>query len=112
MPHKQHGFVPCAVVDEGFILCMQLQWCYFQSYNVVVGPRPADRGYGLQILKVATNMSNNQSRMADSGRPSSLDVGLGLADYHRKHLARFEILQGASGLDGLNYLSYALSRFI
>jgi hypothetical protein len=38
--------------------------------------RVADRGYGLQIWRVAANTLNKQSRTADSGWSSSLGVGL------------------------------------
>jgi hypothetical protein len=36
-----------------------------------------DRGYGLQIWRVAVNILNKQSRTADSGWSSSLGVGRG-----------------------------------
>jgi hypothetical protein len=35
-----------------------------------------DRGNGLQIWRVAANIFNKQSRTADNGRSSSLEVGL------------------------------------
>jgi hypothetical protein len=40
-------------------------------------PRVADRGYGLQIWRVAANILNKQSRTADSGWTSSLGVRRG-----------------------------------
>jgi hypothetical protein len=40
-------------------------------------PRVADRGDGLQILRVAANIVNKQSQTADSGWSSSLGVGRG-----------------------------------
>jgi hypothetical protein len=40
-------------------------------------PRVADRGYSLQIWRIAANILNKQSRTADSGWSSSLGVGRG-----------------------------------
>jgi hypothetical protein len=40
-------------------------------------PRVADRGYGLQIWRVAANILNKQSRPADSGWSSCGGVGRG-----------------------------------
>jgi hypothetical protein len=40
-------------------------------------PRVANGGDGLQIWRVAANISNKQSRPADKGRSSSLGVGRG-----------------------------------
>jgi hypothetical protein len=40
-------------------------------------PQVADGGEGLQIRRVAANILNKQSRIADKGWPSSLGVGRG-----------------------------------
>jgi hypothetical protein len=41
-------------------------------------PQVADGENGLQIWRIASNISNKQSRTADRGWPSSLGVGRGL----------------------------------
>jgi hypothetical protein len=40
-------------------------------------PQVADGGEGLQIWRVVANILNKQSRTADKGWPSSLEVGPG-----------------------------------
>jgi hypothetical protein len=47
-------------------------------------PQFAGGGDGLQILKVAANILNKQSRTADRGWSSGLGVGRGLKTPHRK----------------------------
>jgi hypothetical protein len=44
-------------------------------------PQVADGGDGLQIWKVAGNILNKQSRTADKGWSSSLEVGLGANNF-------------------------------
>jgi hypothetical protein len=46
----------------------------------------ADGGDGLQIWRVAANILNKQSRTADRGWPSSLGVGRGANNPHRKYI--------------------------
>jgi hypothetical protein len=46
----------------------------------------ADRGDGLQIWRVAANILNKQSRTVDRGWHSSLGVGRGTNNPHRKTL--------------------------
>jgi hypothetical protein len=43
----------------------------------MVRPRVADGEDGLQIRRVAANILNKQSRIADKGRSCSLSVGRG-----------------------------------
>jgi hypothetical protein len=43
----------------------------------MAGPQVADGGNGLQIWRVAANILNQQSRTADKGWYSSLEVGRG-----------------------------------
>jgi hypothetical protein len=62
-------------------LC-HVKWVH--CHHGMVRPRVADRGYGLQIWRVAANILNKQSRTADSGWSSSLGVGRGLRTLPRK----------------------------
>jgi hypothetical protein len=64
-------------------------------------PRPqvADGGEGLQIWRVAANILNKQSQTADKGWSSSLGVGRGANNPHRKKVMRYEMFQSASDLD-------------
>jgi hypothetical protein len=55
-------------------LANHVKWVHCR--HSMVCPRVADRGDGLQIWRVATNILNKQSRTADSGWSSSLGVGL------------------------------------
>jgi hypothetical protein len=50
----------------------------------VVGPLIADRGGGLQILKVAVNFLNKQSQTVDKRWSSSLGVWQGANKSHLK----------------------------
>jgi hypothetical protein len=50
---------------------------WVHCHHGMARPRVADRGYGLQIWRVAANIFNKQSRTADSGWSSSLGVGRG-----------------------------------
>jgi hypothetical protein len=61
-------------------------------------PQVADEEEGLQIWRVAANILNKQSRIADKGWPSSLEIGRGLTTPHHKKVARYEMLQRASEL--------------
>jgi hypothetical protein len=47
-------------------------------------PQVADGGNGLQIWRVAANILNKQSWIADKGWSSSLGLGVGLTTPHRK----------------------------
>jgi hypothetical protein len=62
----------------------------------------ADGGYGLQIWRVAANILNKQSRIADKGWFSSL----GLTTLCRKNKRVNEKSQEASVLDG--FFGYGL----
>jgi hypothetical protein len=52
-----------------------VKWVH--CHHSMVRPLVADRGYGLQIWRVAANILNKQSRTADRGWSSSLGVGQG-----------------------------------
>jgi hypothetical protein len=52
-----------------------VKWVH--CHHTMARPRVADRGYGLQIWRVAVNILNKQSRTADSGWFSSLGVKRG-----------------------------------
>jgi hypothetical protein len=56
-----------------FGLLTHVKWVH--CHHGMARPRVADRGDGLQIWRVAVNMLNKQSRTADSGWSSSLEVG-------------------------------------
>jgi hypothetical protein len=56
-------------------LLHHVKWVH--CHHGMARPRVADRGDGLQILRVAANMLNKHSRTADSGWSSSLGVGRG-----------------------------------
>jgi hypothetical protein len=60
----------------------------------------ADRGDGLQILRVAVNILNKKLQTADRGRSSSLGVGQGLTTPTVKNKVCFETSLAASDLDG------------
>jgi hypothetical protein len=47
---------------------------WLHCHHGMVRPRVADKGDGLQILRVAANMLNKQSRTAECGWSSSLGV--------------------------------------
>jgi hypothetical protein len=47
-------------------------------HNGMARPKVVDGGNGLQIWRVAANILNKQSRMAEKGWPSSLGVGCGV----------------------------------
>jgi hypothetical protein len=49
-------------------------------------PRVADGGGGLQIWRVAANISVKQSRTAHKGWSSSLGLGVGLTTPHLKEI--------------------------
>jgi hypothetical protein len=50
--------------------------CYVGTcYHGMVLPWVADGGDGLQILRIAANVLNKQSRISDNGCSSSLNVG-------------------------------------
>jgi len=61
----------------------------------VARPQVADGGEGLQIWRVAANILNKQSRTADKGWSSSLEV----ARRACKNLVRYEIFQSTSEQD-------------
>jgi hypothetical protein len=48
-------------------------------------PQVADGGNGLQIWRIAANILNKQSQMADGGGPSALELGRGLTNLHHKN---------------------------
>jgi hypothetical protein len=52
---------------------IHVKWVH--CHHGMARPRVADRGYGLQIWRVAVNILNKQSRTADSGWSSSLGFG-------------------------------------
>jgi hypothetical protein len=70
-----------ALFNESFILLLvytskfHVKWVHW--HHSMARPRVADRGYGLQIWRVAANILNKKSRTADSGWSSSLGVGRG-----------------------------------
>jgi hypothetical protein len=53
-------------------------------HHGMVCPQAADGGDGLQIWRVAANILNKQSRTADMGWSSSLQVGQGANNPHHK----------------------------
>jgi hypothetical protein len=57
------------------IIFVHVKWVH--CHHSMARPRVADRGYGLQIWRVAANILNKQLRTADSGWSSSLGVGRG-----------------------------------
>jgi hypothetical protein len=50
---------------------------WIPCHHSMARPQVADRGDGLQVWTVASNILNKQSRTADRGWPSSLGVGRG-----------------------------------
>jgi hypothetical protein len=57
---------------------------WVHCHHGMARPRVADRGDGLQIWRVSSNILNKQSRTADSGWSSSLGVGRGLTTLPHK----------------------------
>jgi hypothetical protein len=64
--------------------CRHVKWV--PCHHDMAHPHVAGRGDGLQIWKVAVNILNKQSRTADRGWPSSLGIGRGANNPHRKTL--------------------------
>jgi hypothetical protein len=62
----------------------------------------ADRGDGLQIWTVAANILNKQSRTADRGWPSSVELGGGLTTPTVKNYTSCEVFTRASETDGFS----------
>jgi hypothetical protein len=70
----------------------------------MVCPQVADGGDGLQIWRVDTNILNKQSRRADKGWSSSLEVGRGANNSSQKKISCYENSQEASDMDqNINY---------
>jgi hypothetical protein len=61
------------------------------SLVTMAWPQVAGTGDGLQIWKVAANTLNKQSRTADRGWPSSMEVG-GTNKPHHKSLYMLQII--------------------
>jgi hypothetical protein len=93
-------------ISETLIYFNETTWHYVKwvhCHHSMVHPRVSDRGEGLQIWRVATNMLNKQSRTADSGWSSSLGFGRGANNFPPplKLNVSYESLCTASEQDGL-----------
>jgi hypothetical protein len=73
--HHSHFSIPSR--DQ-----IHVKWVH--CHHGMARPRVADRGYGLQVWRVAANILNKQSRTADSGWSSSPGVGRGANNPSRK----------------------------
>jgi hypothetical protein len=62
----------------------------------MVHPQFADGGEGIQILRVAANILNKQSRTAGKGWPSSLGIGQGTNNSPVQKKKCYEMLQRVS----------------
>jgi hypothetical protein len=79
-PMKEFSALPDPRYKDAHTLNM------LRCHHGMARPRVADRGDGLQIWRVAANMLNKQSRTADKGWSSSLEVGRGADNPHRKKI--------------------------
>jgi hypothetical protein len=64
------------LLKEGIKNTSHVKWVPF--HHGMARPQIADRGEGLHIWRVASNILNKQSRTANKGWPSSLGVGRGV----------------------------------
>jgi hypothetical protein len=69
-------------------------------HHVVARPQVVDRGDSLQIWRVVANILNKQSRTTDRGWLSSLGVGRGVNNPHRKSCICYEVFTRASAMIG------------
>jgi hypothetical protein len=65
----------CNFIIQVLLFSTHVKWDHCHHY--MMRPRVADGGDGLQTTRVAANMLNKQSRIADSGWSSSLGDGRG-----------------------------------
>jgi len=65
-------------------VCVCVSHYVVSCHHGMTRPRVTDGGDGLQIWRVAANVSNKQSRTADMGSPPAWGLVEGLTNSHRK----------------------------
>jgi hypothetical protein len=94
MPHVEYTYLTNAFfttfnISWNFIFYLlqctpkpHIKWV--PCHHGMARPQVVDGGDGLQIWRVAANVLNKQSRTTDRGWSSSMEVGRGANNHHRK----------------------------